>query len=76
MQKIKVLHTLGLLGLGVMEHGASKLVNKIDRAKFRPYIAATRDFDEAVRRKLATDVKFTSLDKNEGRDWRVVMKLV
>lgn len=74
-RKVGILHTIGWLGFGGLEGGVIKLVNKLDRDRFVPFVIATRGFDRYGQNSLAEDVKFLELKKKPGRDWRLVHQL-
>jgi glycosyltransferase involved in cell wall biosynthesis len=73
--KINLLHTIGHLGFGGLEGGVVKVVNKIDRKQFLPFLIAITGFNEHGRRLLGKDVRFHGLTRKPGRDWGLVCKL-
>lgn len=58
-----------------MEGGVIKLLNRLDRARFQPFLVALRGGDKSVAPLLAPDIPFIRLAKKEGRDWSVVSHL-
>lgn len=75
MNQIKILHTVGWLGLGGLEGGVIKLVNRLDHRRFIPYVAALRGFAPNVRCGLAGNVYFQAFQKSDGCDWRLIREL-
>lgn len=74
-RQIKILHTIGRLGFGGLEGGVVKLVNKLDRQRFVPYVTAIRGVDQHGQASLASDIKVLCLQKREGRDWSLVRQM-
>ncbi len=52
-----------------------KLVNRLERNSFMPYVVTIRGFDAHTLTSLSDDVQFRAFQRREGRDWSVVGKL-
>jgi sugar transferase (PEP-CTERM/EpsH1 system associated) len=69
------MHVVDFLGLAGMEAGVIKVVNRLDRARFAPSICCLRQQGPETRDLLAPDVPVHALDKPEGRDLKVILRL-
>lgn len=72
---LRIAHVVDMLALAGMEYGVVKLVNRLDRARFRSIIVCMRHQRDDVRALLSTDVSVFEMRKQSGRNWRVIGRL-
>lgn len=72
---LRVAHVVDVLALAGMEYGVVKLVNRLDRDRFRSIIVCMRHQREDVGSLLARDVAVFEMKKAPGRNWSVIGRL-
>lgn len=72
---IRVVHVVDQLALAGMEYGVIKLVNRLDPERVRSMIICLRHQTEDARQLLASTISVFELQKNPGRNWRLIGRL-
>jgi sugar transferase (PEP-CTERM/EpsH1 system associated) len=77
-----IVHIIRRLSMGGLENGLVNLINHMDPARYRHAILCLRDYNDFSERIIREDVDVLALNKREGRDlsihvrlWRVLRKL-
>jgi sugar transferase (PEP-CTERM/EpsH1 system associated) len=72
---LRVLHVIHRLALGGTEFGVIKVVNHLDRTRFQPYICSLRPPLKEASAALRDDVPVLEVDRAEGLDLRMLLRL-
>jgi len=72
---LRIAHVVDVLALAGMEYGVVKLVNRLDRARFRSMIVCMRHQRDEVKALLSGEVSVFEMRKQSGRNWRVIGRL-
>lgn len=73
---LRVIHVILRLTLAGMEYGVIKLVNRLDRRRFRPYIVSIHPADDPARKMLKDDVELIELgDRAYDSDFGLAFRL-
>lgn len=73
--KIRVMHVVGGIALAGMEYNVIKLVNRLDRNRFIPSIAALEIAVVGAKNHVADDVEIFELSKERGFQLKLIWQL-
>ncbi|MGH8550286.1 MAG: TIGR03088 family PEP-CTERM/XrtA system glycosyltransferase [Methylococcales bacterium] len=71
-----ILHVIYRLGIGGLENGLVNLINAIPRDRFRHCIVCLKDSSDFVSRIQRDDVPVYTLNRKEGRDWSLLLRVL
>lgn len=70
-----IVHVIHHLGVGGLENGLVNLINHIPQERYRHAIVCLKGYSDVHKRITRNDVKIVALDKREGKDFGLYLRL-